>query len=98
MASSSSRAFSLRPLRPYHRRIQISLEEPRRHNQPAPHSNNAATLRLSDGIRAPPAFSLPPFDVPAAMLHVNILWFLSLTLSVSCALAATLVQQWARKY
>jgi Family of unknown function (DUF6535) len=32
------------------------------------------------------------------MLRVNILWFLSLTLSVSCALAATLVQQWARKY
>jgi hypothetical protein len=32
------------------------------------------------------------------MLQVNILWFLSLTLSVSCALAATLVQQWARKY
>jgi hypothetical protein len=32
------------------------------------------------------------------MLWVNILWFLSLTLSVACALAATLVQQWARKY
>ena len=32
------------------------------------------------------------------MLRVNILWFLSLTLSVACALAATLVQQWARKY
>jgi hypothetical protein len=32
------------------------------------------------------------------MLRVNILWFFSLTLSVACALAATLVQQWARKY
>ena len=32
------------------------------------------------------------------MLHVNILWFLSLCLSVACALSATLVQQWARKY
>ena len=32
------------------------------------------------------------------MLRVNILWFLSLSLSVTCALAATLVQQWARKY
>jgi hypothetical protein len=32
------------------------------------------------------------------MLRVNILWCLSLTLSVACALAATLVQQWARKY
>ena len=32
------------------------------------------------------------------MLKVNILWFISLCLSISCALAATLVQQWARKY
>jgi hypothetical protein len=32
------------------------------------------------------------------MLCVNILWFLSLSLSVACALAATLVQQWARNY
>ena len=32
------------------------------------------------------------------MLHVNILWFLSLSLSVACALGATLVQQWARNY
>lgn len=32
------------------------------------------------------------------MLQVNIFWFLSLVLSVSCALAATLVQQWARNY
>lgn len=32
------------------------------------------------------------------MLRVNILWFLSLTLSIACGLAATLVQQWARKY
>ena len=32
------------------------------------------------------------------MLRVNILWFLSLALSVACGLAATLVQQWARKY
>lgn len=45
-----------------------------------------------------PPFSLPSFKVPASMLRVNILWFFSLTLSVACALAATLVQQWARKY
>ena len=29
---------------------------------------------------------------------MNILWFLSLCISLSCALAATLVQQWARRY
>ena len=32
------------------------------------------------------------------MLRVNILWFFSLTLSIACAVSATLVQQWARKY
>lgn len=31
-------------------------------------------------------------------VHVNIMWFLSLCISLSCALAATLVQQWARRY
>ncbi|KAI9508985.1 hypothetical protein F5148DRAFT_823184 [Russula earlei] len=50
------------------------------------------------GSEPPPPFSLPPFAVPAAMLQVNILWFLSLSLSLACALSATLVQQWARKY
>ncbi|KAI0295596.1 hypothetical protein B0F90DRAFT_1144206 [Multifurca ochricompacta] len=46
----------------------------------------------------PPPFTLPPFNYPSSMLKVNILWFLSLGLSVSCALAATLIQQWARNY
>ena len=32
------------------------------------------------------------------MLKVNILWFISLFLSITCALAATLVQQWTRNY
>jgi len=53
---------------------------------------------LAAGSEPPPPVSLPLFRVPAAMLHVNILWFLSLCLSVACALSATLVQQWARKY
>ncbi|KAI0067209.1 hypothetical protein BV25DRAFT_1819519 [Artomyces pyxidatus] len=39
-----------------------------------------------------------PFKPSASMLRVNIWWFLSLVLSVCCALAATLVQQWTRKY
>jgi len=59
------------------------------------------TLQLSAsaaGSEPPSPFALPPFDVPAAMLQVNILWFLSLGLSVACALSATLVQQWARNY
>ncbi|VDB85104.1 unnamed protein product [Peniophora sp. CBMAI 1063] len=31
-------------------------------------------------------------------VHINILWALSLCMSISCALLATLVQQWARHY
>ena len=38
------------------------------------------------------------FKPPASIVVVNVLWFLSLTLSMSCALLATLMQQWARRY
>jgi hypothetical protein len=33
-----------------------------------------------------------------AMIWVNILWLISLVLSLTCALIATLLQQWARRY
>ncbi|KAI0033048.1 hypothetical protein K488DRAFT_85278 [Vararia minispora EC-137] len=36
--------------------------------------------------------------VPAYAIRVNTLWFLSLILSLCCALAATLMQQWTRRY
>ncbi len=45
-----------------------------------------------------PVQSSPPFQVPASIISVNIMWFLSLILSLSCALLATLMQQWARRY
>ena len=38
------------------------------------------------------------FTPKRSSIHVNILWFLSLCISLSCALAATLVQQWATRY
>ncbi|KAI9439749.1 hypothetical protein H4582DRAFT_1812904, partial [Lactarius indigo] len=40
----------------------------------------------------------PPFKAPASIVRVNVMWFLSLILSLSCALLATLVQQWSRRY
>ena len=47
-------------------------------------------------------FSLPssplPFSPPTYAVWVNALWFLSLVISLTCALIATLIQQWARKY
>ena len=44
--------------------------------------------------------SLDPalFTVPASAVWVNSLWLLSLVISVTCALLATLLQQWARRY
>ncbi|KAI0049951.1 hypothetical protein FA95DRAFT_1468191, partial [Auriscalpium vulgare] len=38
------------------------------------------------------------FHTPLASLRVNVLWFVSLILSLSYALGATLIQHWARRY
>ena len=38
------------------------------------------------------------FTPTPSAVRVNILWFLSLILSLTCALSATLIQQWARRY
>ena len=40
----------------------------------------------------------PPFSAPRYAIWVNSLWFLSLVVSVSCALWATTLNQWARRY
>ncbi|KAH9054795.1 hypothetical protein EDB87DRAFT_1418172 [Lactarius vividus] len=42
--------------------------------------------------------SPPPFSPPVYAVWVNSLWFLSLVISLTCALLATLLQQWARRY
>jgi hypothetical protein len=42
--------------------------------------------------------SPPPFSPPTYAVCVNSLWFLSLVISLTCALLATLLQQWARRY
>ncbi len=38
------------------------------------------------------------FSPSASVVFVNSVWFLSLVLSLTCALIATLLQQWARRY
>ena len=43
--------------------------------------------------KSPPSFSPPTFAV-----WVNGFWFMSLVVSLTCALLATLLQQWARRY
>ena len=42
--------------------------------------------------------SPPPFSPPSFAVWVNGLWFLSLVISISCAVLATLLQVWARRY
>ena len=48
----------------------------------------------------PSGFSNPiaTFTPPTSASWVNGLWFLSLVISLTCALLSTLVQQWARRY
>ncbi|KAI0293702.1 hypothetical protein B0F90DRAFT_1642314, partial [Multifurca ochricompacta] len=47
-----------------------------------------------------PSLSNPStsFSPPNWAVCVNSLWFLSLAISITCALLATLLQQWARRY
>ncbi|KAJ7448587.1 hypothetical protein FB451DRAFT_1103069, partial [Mycena latifolia] len=39
-----------------------------------------------------------PFTPPTSSIVCNILWFISLGLSLTCALVATLVEQWSREF
>ena len=48
--------------------------------------------------RASPLAKPPPFSRPRYAVWVNSLWFLSLVISLSCALLATSVHQWAHRY
>ena len=52
----------------------------------------------TQGSSPPPPYSNSSFRPAQSAIRVNILWFLSLVLSLICALAATLMQQWARRY
>ncbi|KAJ7138900.1 hypothetical protein C8R46DRAFT_1013896, partial [Mycena filopes] len=55
-------------------------------------------LAAAAGGRAFQASPPPPFSPPATSLICNSLWFISLGLSLTCALIATLLEQWARDF
>ena len=55
-------------------------------------------MGISNSDRLTPPSSLDSFKPPRYAIHVNILWFLSLVITLSCGLGATLVQQWVRRY
>ncbi|KAI0298633.1 hypothetical protein B0F90DRAFT_1632250, partial [Multifurca ochricompacta] len=54
---------------------------------------------ISNGAVLSPPLPLDssPSNLPAA-IRVNIMWLLSLSISITCALLATLIQQWVRRY
>ena len=52
----------------------------------------------SSAISTSSPLSPPPFSPPNHAVWVNALWFMSLVISLTCALLATLLQQWARRY
>lgn len=56
-----------------------------------------ADTNRSNGI-VPRAALVNPFSPPKYAVWVNTLWFLSLALSLTCALLATLLQHWVRRY
>ena len=62
-------------------------------SQQLPGSSNATT---SNAI--PSVSTQDPFSPPAAAVFVNSVWFVSLVLSLMCALMATMLHQWTRRY
>jgi hypothetical protein len=54
---------------------------------------NATRTSILSPVAKPPLFSPPRFAI-----WVNSLWFLSLVISLTCALLASSTQQWARRY
>ncbi|KAH9957134.1 hypothetical protein BC827DRAFT_1157447 [Russula dissimulans] len=61
-------------------------------------SQQLAALSSGNPISIPPGLPGQAFQPSASAVRVNTLWFLSLALSLTCALLATLMQQWARRY
>jgi len=54
---------------------------------------NVSRPSVPSSLAKPPTFSPPRYAI-----LVNSLWFLSLVISLTCAMLATLLQQWARRY
>ena len=60
-------------------------------------SQQLAAISNGTVLPTPPPLSDSPANLPS-VIRINILWLLSLAMSITCALLATLVQQWCRRY
>ena len=61
-------------------------------------SQQLAALSSGTSITIPPGLPGQDFRPSASAVRVNVLWFVSLVVSLTCALLATLMQQWVRRY
>ena len=81
--------------------ISVSIQDIRPSSQD---TSNFYLANIFEAIADPnrPNISLPlsppTFSPPTYAVWVNSLWFMSLVISLTCALLATLLQQWARRY
>ncbi|TCD67005.1 hypothetical protein EIP91_000685 [Steccherinum ochraceum] len=58
-----------------------------------------AQLLAGNSSTSPPQVAISPtFVTPTSAIRVNILWVLSLVVSLACALGATLIQTWTNRY
>jgi Family of unknown function (DUF6535) len=85
--------------------LSVSIQDLRPNSQDttAFYVANIYQLLLADGNKSaiiiPPGLSDPShFSPSTTAVLINSLWFLSLVISLTCALLATLLQQWARRY
>ncbi|KAN0140458.1 hypothetical protein V8E53_001667 [Lactarius tabidus] len=83
--------------------ISVSVQDIRLNPQDTSNfylANIYKTLADPNGPNVPSTLpaSPPPFSPPTYAVWVNALWFMSLVISLTCALLATLLQQWARRY
>ncbi|KAN0130536.1 hypothetical protein V8E53_011622 [Lactarius tabidus] len=61
-------------------------------------SQQLSSANANGSISAANPSTQNPFSPSASVVFVNSVWFLSLVLSLTCALMATLLRQWARRY
>jgi hypothetical protein len=79
--------------------ISVSIQDIRQNPQDTSNFYLANIYQATINPGAHNSSSSPPtFSPPNHAIWVNALWFLSLVISLTCALLATLLQQWARRY
>ncbi|KAF8500283.1 hypothetical protein F5888DRAFT_1371032 [Russula emetica] len=81
--------------------IGVSIQDlkPNSQDTSAFYLANIYQILADVNVTLPPALATPPqFSPTSSAIWVNSLWFLSLVMALTCALLATLLQQWARRY